>query len=359
MTGLLSRLLPALLVLGLGCTGTVALDDDSEPGDDDTTPAGDDDDTTPAGDDDDTTPGDDDDDTTPADDDDDTTAADDDDDTYDCDNLPQGPQPYDVIVGPTASEDFAFDNLGYLIGAENGSLFQSAYNAAGVLWVPGSFADITGLRMHPTGDVLYNDQTTGSLMRVDHVSLERRVVLSGLSEPDGLEVDLDGFAYVAEQAAGRIRRIDTDTGDFIILTEELGRPNGLSFNPAYDLLYVADWNDGYIHAIEVNADGTPGAVYPFAGVVGTGMYDGMGVDACGNVYVCDYGATSVYRIPEDGSSWDVIADLGADSTWIPNMQWGSGIGGWDAHALYVTDILPTLTYEVHVGVAAKPQPLFP
>jgi sugar lactone lactonase YvrE len=213
--------------------------------------------------------------------------------------------------------------------------------------------------MHPTGDVLYNDQTTGSLMRVDHVTLERRVVLAGLSEPDGLEVDLDGFAYVAEQAAGRIRRIDSDTGEFIILTEELGRPNGLSFNPTYDLLYVADWNDGYIHAIEVAADGTPGAVYPFAGVVGTGMYDGMGVDACGNVYVCDYGATSVYRITEDGSTWDVIADLGADSTWIPNMQWGSGIGGWDAHALYVTDIMPTLTYEVHVGVASKPLALFP
>ena len=350
----MSRLLPALLLLLLllGCAGSLAVDDDTEPGDNDTTPVGDDDDTTPVGDDDDTTPSDDDD--TTSGDDDDTTPGDDDD-AYDCDNLPQGPQPYDVIAGPTASEDFAFDDQGHLIGAENGSLFQSAYGASGVLWVPGSFADITGLRMHPTGDVLYNDQTTGSLMRVDHVTLERRIVLSGLSEPDGLEVDLDGFAYVAEQAAGRIRRVDADTGEFIILTEALGRPNGLSFNPTYDLLYVADWNDGYIHAIEVAADGTPGDVYPFAGVVGTGMYDGMGVDACGNVYVCDYGATTVYRITPDGASWDPIADLGGDSTWIPNMQWGSGIGGWDAHALYVTDILPQFTYEVHLGVPSKPR----
>jgi len=338
-----------LACLALGCgPGSINTGDvDTTAGDDDTS-VEDDDDVT-GDDDDDSTTGDDD--TTAGDD--DTTAGDDD--SWDCDNLPAGPLPYAVIHGPRATEDFAFDDQGYLIGADSGNLFRSPYNGASELWVPGPWADITGLRALPGGDIVYNDTSDGSLMRVDGETGARTTVLSGMSNPDGLEVDLDGFVYVAEQASGMIRRVDPDTGAFIILAEGLIQPNGLSFDPSYTTLYVDSYGGGVIWGIPVGPDGQPGEVFQFAGLVGTGLHDGMGVDACGNVYICDYGQTQVLRVRPDGVTIEPVVDLSPDSTWIPNLQWGSGIGGWDELTLYVNDIEPLYTYEVPVGVPSKPR----
>jgi hypothetical protein len=345
------RLSPAsgfLLCMLLACGGgTITGDDDDVSMDDDDSTTGDDDTTTG---DDDTTTGDDD--TTTGDDD---TTTGDDDDTLDCENLPQGPLPYEVIHGPRATEDLAFDDEGYLIGADSGNLFRSLYAAASELWVPGPWADITGLRALPSGDIVYADTSDGSLMRVDRTTGARTTVLSGLSNPDGLEIDMDGFVYVAEQASGMVRRVDPDTGEFIILATDLNQPNGLSFDPSYTTLYVDSYGGGVVYAIPVGPDGTPGEVWNFAGLVGTGLHDGMGVDACGNVYICDYGMTTVMRISPDGLTIEPVVDLGPDSTWIPNLQWGSGVGGWDEMSIYVNDIEPLYTYEVPVGVPSKPR----
>jgi len=80
----------------------------------------------------------------------------------------------------------------------------------------------------------------------------------------------------------------------------------------------------------------------------------MGVDACGNVYINDYGNIHVYRIPPDESVVETAADLSANSSWIPNMQWGSGLAGWYDNTLYVADIYGAV-YEVPVEVPSKPR----
>ena len=340
----------ALVAVMMGCgSGQLVSDDDADPtpGDDDTT-AGDDD--TTAGDDDTTAA---DDDTTG---DDDSTGDDDTTDVVDCGALPTGPLPYAVLQGPRATEDLAFDDQGHLIGADSGNLFRSTRDGQAQLWIPGPWADITGLRALPTGDIVYADTSAGSLVRVDSISGEKTTVLGGLSNPDGLEVDLDGYIYVAEQASGMVRRVDPITGEFVILATGLFEPNGLSFDPTYTTLYVDSYGGGVIHAIEVGPDGQPLAVDLFTGLIGTGFHDGMAVDACGNVYVCDYGATTVYRVSPDATVVEALIDLGQDSYWIPNMQWGSGIGGWDERSLYVNDIEPEWMYEVPTGVPGKPRP---
>jgi len=39
--------------------------------------------------------------------------------------------------------------------------------------------------------------------------------------------------------------------------------------------------------------------------------------------------------------------------WMTNLQWGSGIGGWDDRSIYITDRGNAAFYEVAVGVPAK------
>ena len=323
------RPLMSLLLAGLlgGCQGTGRLELGGE------SPCGDDDSATP------------DDDTG----DDDTVAIE-----YDCDDLPQGPFGYGIVFGPKATEDLAFDDQGNVIGADAGNLFKSTYAGESSIWVPGAGGFIAGLRALPSGDVVYADVSSGTLFRVDpsgaHVA-----VLSGLQYANGLEVDLDGNVYAAEQNAGRVRRIDPYSGDFDIVAEDLPNPNGVSFSPDYTTLYVGSFGSGTIHAVPFDEDGQPGDAVPIVEQLGNGMLDGMGVDACGNIYVCEYLAAKVWRISPDGVDRQRIVDFSADTEWIPNMQWGPGYGGWAADHLYVLDIAATRLYEVPLGVPGKPR----
>ena len=81
----------------------------------------------------------------------------------------------------------------------------------------------------------------------------------------------------------------------------------------------------------------------------------MGVDACGNVYVCEYIAAKVWRIPPQGGVPQLVVNLSSQTSWIPNMGWGSGLGGWDPLTLYVRDISSGKMYAVPVGVPGKPR----
>ncbi len=272
----------------------------------------------------------------------------------DCGNIPAGPLPFNVLSGYPSGEDFAFDDAGYMIADSNGGLFKTDYAGSSSLWSPGNNTFIAGLRALPTGDLVYSDVTAGNLVLVDGSTGARTTVLSGLSYGNGIEVDWDGYVYVAEQSGSRVRRIDPYTGDNTTLVSGLNNPNGLSFDPTYSILYIGSFGGGTIWAQEVNPDGSAGALSTLATNVGTGSLDGMGVDACGNVYVCDYGQIKVLRIPPDGSSVEVAVDLHAVSYWIPNMQWGSGVGGWDEQTLYVIDIGNDI-YEIPLGVGSKPR----
>jgi hypothetical protein len=273
----------------------------------------------------------------------------------DCAGLPQGPLPYTIRAGPQASEDLAFDHEGNLVGAQAGSLFKSPFDGAPVLWVPGAGGFIAGLRMTSTGILVYADNDTATLFRVSPGNNFKEPVVGGLEYPNGVEVDLDGFVYVAEQSGARVRRIDPLTGEFTILAPMLNNPNGLSFSPDYRTLYVGSFGGGTITAIKLKEDMTEESVEPFVDFVGGGALDGMAVDACGNVYVCEFGPATIWRITPDGLSVLPLIELGGDTGWIPNMQWGSGIGGWDAETMYVLDFSQNRVFEVPLGIGDKPR----
>ena len=289
---------------------------------------------------------------------DDDSAPGDDDDTgppaYDCDALPGGPFTYGIVYGPRATEDLAFDDQGHVIGADNGNLMKSTYSGDFSIFAPNAGGFIAGLRALPTGAVVYADVSSGTLFRVDETG-SKTPIASGLLYANGIEVGLDGLVYVAEQEGGRVRRIDPYSGEFEMVAEGLYAPNGVTFSPDYSTLYIGSFGGGTIHALPFDEDGNPGQAEVLVENLGNHMLDGMGVDACGNIYICEYLAARVWRISPDGVEKEALLDFSQDTDWIPNMQWGSGVGGWVTDHLYVLDITAARMYEVPLGVPGKPR----
>ncbi len=275
-----------------------------------------------------------------------------------CDDLPDGPFELVPLGGQiTASEDLAFDDAGHLVGSNDDVIFKSRRDGTRTF-----FADLdfrAALRYTSRGDLVVNDNNRNRLVRIDTDGVVHEV-LSGLAYPNGLAADRNGFVYVTEQDANRIRRVDPLTGDFIVLSNgQIEAPNGISFNETYTALYIGGFSGvGTIYKLPVDADGNTGPLTEFATGIGTGSLDGIAVDACGNVYIADFGASEIWRISPDGTDKRVVIRGADEFVYLPNMQWGSGLGGWDANKLYIPEGWTHGVFEVDVGVPGKPR-VFP
>ena len=173
-------------------------------------------------------------------------------------DCPPAPLPVEqaYIEGFTGAEDFAFDDEGYLISIDQlGNLVGIKRDGTSRLILPGASSFGAGTRFLPSGELLFNAADRGELVAVDTTTGGSRVVIGGLEYPNGLEVDADGFAYVAEQVSGRVRRIDPDTGDFTFVAHGLFNPNGLTFSPDEETLYIGSFGGGTVWSVSRTADG--------------------------------------------------------------------------------------------------------
>ena len=270
----------------------------------------------------------------------------------DCDNLPSGPFELVKIEGAIASEDLAFDGKGHLVGSNNQAIYKSTADGQVSLLAP----DVkfrSGMRYLPSGLLAVNDNYKGRVLLVDPDGVVS-VLLSGLSYPNGMTVDKQGYIYVTEHDAGRVLRIHSYTGEYTVLTEEIGNPNGITFNNAYDTLYIGSFGESAIYAMSISPDGVPGRLEIWADFSDTpGLMDGMGVDICGNVYVCEYGDTDIWRVSPDGKQKEKIIIGGPLGTYLPNLQWGRG-PGWDPLSLYIPDGWQIGVWRAEIGVPSKP-----
>ena len=275
---------------------------------------------------------------------------------YDCDNLPEGPFSLTKLDGPMASEDLAFDPHGNVIGSNDKAIFKSGYNEEPQVFVP-NMKFRAGLRYLPNGHLVVCNNNKGELVRVDEEGVQH-TVLTGLSYPNGLTVDMDGWVYLTEHDANKVLRINPFTGEYTVLTEAISSPNGVTFSPDYKTLYIGGFSGKkIIYAMSISPDGVPGKLIEWATKVGSGWLDGMAVDACGNVYIADYGTTKILKLPPDGSSWEVFIDGSTwDGAYLPNLQWGSGVGGWSKTSVFLPDGWNKGVFEVDIGVPGKPTP---
>jgi sugar lactone lactonase YvrE len=80
---------------------------------------------------------------------------------------------------------------------------------------------------------------------------------------------------------------------------------------------------------------------------GAGGIDGLGVDACGNVYASEYTNGRLWRVSPAGDV-ELLATL--PSAWIPNIKWGRDVGGFSSDVMYVADRDLGRLFGVQVGV---------
>jgi hypothetical protein len=273
----------------------------------------------------------------------------------DCENIPAAPVPYELVTGPQAAEDFTFDSRGNLWSVDaSGNITTTAFGDKPKLRVPGIASSfVSGTRLLEGGDLIINDSEKNQVLRVSPTG-SKVVLATGLSYPNGLAIGMDGWAYVAEQSANRVVRVNPDNKKLEVVAENIEAANGLSFSPDYKALYVGGFGTGKITKVDVLGDGKFGEPTVYAENLGGGGLDGMGVDACGNVYVCEYVAAVLWRIRPDGTKEKVV-DLSKYTDWIPNMNWGVG-EGWDKDTLFVSDRSVNHVYAVKLGVPGKKEP---
>ena len=276
---------------------------------------------------------------------------------YDCTNQPIGPYAGSQITAWT-SEDLAFDDQGNLVGNDFIHIYKTDYSGNRQMFVP-NLSFRAGMRILSTGELIIANDNLGELMKIQPDG-SYSTLLSGLAYPNGLEIGLDDYVYVTEHDAMRVRRVDPVTGDHTVISNGIiMNPNGITFNEDFTALYIGGFSGvGTIYKLPIDKQGNPGLLEVWATNVGTGWLDGMGVDYCGNLYVADYGASKILRYTPSGQFDSVIVDGSAMGGFIymPNFQWGSGIGGWDPLKLYIAEgMMPRRGFEVDLGIPAKPR----
>jgi sugar lactone lactonase YvrE len=322
----------------------------------------------------------------------------------DCSKLVQAPTTFQTLSGFSSSEDFVFDLDGNYVGIdENENLVRISKDKKKQLWAPG-LGDAAGMGLLPDGSLVFCNVDEGALQRV-HANGSVTTVLGGLLYPNGLELGPDGFVYLAENAAGRVRRVNVETGEFTVVAMGLQGPNGVAFSADPKVFYVGSFEGSGVYRVTMTSPGELGQASVFARPNGSqlreptlacpamqegtdcevpgqfeggtcrrlanvidcvkdtiieacnddgcttaeygGGIDGLGVDACGNVYASEYDYGNLWRISPSGNI-EKLADLPA--MWIPNMRWGRGLGGFDSNVLFVADRDEGRLFAVPVGV---------
>ena len=270
-----------------------------------------------------------------------------------CANIPEGPFDPVLIEGAIASEGLAFDDAGHLVGGNIGSLFKAQYKKPAEVWVA-NLKQRAALAFLPTGDLMVNDNFTGTVWRVSPEGIKVPVV-TGLTYPNGMTIDMEGLTYVTDETNSLVIQIQPyGDNDYEVLSAgTILHPNGITFDPGYTRLYVAGWQgDGFIWIMDRAPDGVFGPPEKWSVQLGNGL-DGLETDICGNVYVNDYSKGGMIRLPPDGQSFNYVVD---ESFWIPNMQWGAGLGGWSPTRMYVPNGSTHEIFEIDVGIPQKAMP---
>jgi sugar lactone lactonase YvrE len=233
----------------------------------------------------------------------------------DCTEPASLPVEAERMRGFISAEDFVLDAEGYLVGIDyGGNLIGIDQEGDRKVILPNAGWWTSGMHQLLDGSFVYSNAETGSLMRV-RPGGGAEVVVSGMAYPNGIEVDLDNFVYVTEHDAGRVRRIDPETGEFSILADGLHHPNGIQFSTDYQTLFVNSFGAGTVHAIQRQPEA------PWGEPVLLGYVPSIDQDAIptpctdaeqGDPCVMVYGGVGACEVPEDdGPSCVLARDRGA------------------------------------------------
>ena len=259
---------------------------------------------------------------------------------FDCSILPE-PKEETVLEGVNASKGIAWDDEGHLVGSDGTSLVKSTYSGDQELWIPGA-GDVEGLGYLSGGDLISTyGYGRGEIIR--YTPEGGQTVLVGGLDNYSVAIAPNDMIFAAGWDGGFI--VDPDTGDYTQILSD-GQPmfpqgvspRSLTFSADFRTLYIGTIdNQGRIYTLALDEDYQPaGDVELFATGLGHGWHDGLGLDACGNVYAVDYDSSSLYRASRDGKEVVKLVDWSANSRQFGHgLAFGTGSDGWRIDAIYL------------------------
>ena len=165
------------------------------------------------------------------------------------DKLLEAPLSYVSLGGFTDAEDFTFDDDGHHVALnESNHLVAQDFDGDGTIIATNVVEGGAGIAHLSDGSFAINDAYTNSIVRV-YPDGTKSTIIAGLAYPNGLEVDPYDYLYVAENGGDRVRRVDSTTGEYTIIGENIQYANGVAFGPGYTTLYVSAFGGGTITAI--------------------------------------------------------------------------------------------------------------
>ena len=268
---------------------------------------------------------------------------------YDCAALGATPTEDNELDAARAYHDVAFDDQGYIIGWDGrSSLVRATYDDVFEVYAPG-FSSVQGIDRLRDGDLVVGDDASQSLTRVSPDGASS-VIASGIGAVYGVMVGPDGNVYFASNTSVYRAYPDTGVQEELLSFSRRETPRAVAFSLDNSTMYIATIGSGNVYSVAVDTTLTPTSeAVVFAERVGNYWHDGIGIDACGNVYVPEFGSYGLYRITPDGTVSTLYrGDLNA---YGHGIEWGSGLGGWRADALYLPQPYDRNTVrEVVIGV---------
>jgi sugar lactone lactonase YvrE len=228
-----------------------------------------------------------------------------------------------LTVGPDGNiytPTFGFNTKGEVAG--NATLFVIRPDGKLVrkVAIANSSPHVLGLRFNPVnGFLLVLDFGAGTVLRVDPVTGSSAVFSTPTLPGAGLNAltfDRQGNAYISDSFNGVIWKTGPHGGTPTIwsnssllspgtgLTPPFGA-NGIEFNNAGTVAYVANTAFHQIIAIPVNPDGSAGEASIF--ITGINAPDGIAIDSRDNIWVCANQEDDIIVLDKSGK---VIAKLG-------------------------------------------------
>ncbi|MEU0405843.1 SMP-30/gluconolactonase/LRE family protein [Streptomyces sp. NPDC006197] len=140
------------------------------------------------------------------------------------------------------------------------------------------------------------------------------------SDPDfGITSDYEGYRAESEIGSNNVYRIDPDSGEVRLVSDEFAAPNGLVFSHDEKQLFVSDTRAGFIRVFDVREDGTlsDGKVFADASARKEARFDNLRFDADGRLWAAAM-SDGVHCYDPDGT---LIGRLNVPEP-VANISWG-------------------------------------
>jgi sugar lactone lactonase YvrE len=247
-----------------------------------------------------------------------------------------------------------------VVQVENSHLVAMTIDGDFSIIAPSVTLNAAGLRMLSTGDWVVADVDSGRLLLVDGKTGGSSTLTGGFNWPNGIEIGSEDRIYVTDFSTGRIQIVDLDDpSTMTIVASGLQQPNGIGLSPDADVLYVLESWRATVLAFDLQKDGSWGSPREFH-YTQNGNFQGLNVDACGNVYWTDVSPNNdstishIWRKPAGTGDAELIAAL--PSGYVSNLRFGTGLGGWERDVLYASDRYEGRIFSLEVGVPGRPHP---